>query len=114
MRDGRHLALADGASRSAPSADMVFGRVAALLASFSPVMANAAAEAAMDYLADHHDFMDLLASRVGAALGRDSFGPEDVPFEELMVDLMTELQQRLESQMRPALAEAVAANAPSA
>jgi len=54
-------------------------------------------EAAMDYLATRAEFMLRLESRVESELGRASAGAEDAPFEELMVDLMTAVQSRLES-----------------
>jgi hypothetical protein len=52
-------------------------------------------EAAMDYLTFREDFMSLLDLRAESLLRRRSVGPEDAPFEEIIVDALTLLQQRL-------------------
>ena len=52
-------------------------------------------EAAMDYLTFREDFMALLDLRAESLLGRRFAGPEDAPFEEIMVDTLTLLEQRL-------------------
>ena len=56
----------------------------------------------MDYLASNDDFMRLMESRAESLLTRRSTGPEDSPFEDLMVDTMTALQERLAKQGMPA------------
>ena len=52
----------------------------------------------MDYLATDNDFMHMMESRAAALLCREPTGPEDSPFEDLMVDTMTALQERLAKQ----------------
>jgi len=52
----------------------------------------------MDYLAADNDFMRMMETRAASLLCRESTGPEDSPFEDLMVDTMTALQERLAKQ----------------
>jgi len=54
-------------------------------------------ESAMDYLSECSEFMLLLQTIAGSRLGRSFTGPEDAPFEELMVGLMAAVQSQLES-----------------
>jgi hypothetical protein len=56
----------------------------------------------MDYLAADNDFMHMMEARAAALLCREPTGPEDSPFEDLMVDTMTALQERLAKQPLPA------------
>jgi hypothetical protein len=49
----------------------------------------------MDYLAFREDFMVLLDLRAESLLRRRFAGPEDAAFEEIMVDTLTVLEQRL-------------------
>jgi len=49
----------------------------------------------MDYLAFREDFMVLLDLRAESLLRRRFAGPEDAAFEEIMVDTLTLLEQRL-------------------
>jgi hypothetical protein len=52
-------------------------------------------EAAMDYLTFREDYMALLDLRAESLLRRRFAGPEDAAFEEIMVDALTLLQERL-------------------
>jgi len=52
-------------------------------------------EAAMDYLTFREDYMALLDLRAESLLRRRSAGSEDAAFQEIMVDALTLLQQRL-------------------
>lgn len=52
----------------------------------------------MDYLAAENDFMGMMEARAESLLCRPSNGPEDSPFEDLIVDTMTALQERLAKQ----------------
>ena len=56
----------------------------------------------MDYLAADNDFMGMMEARAEALLCRPSTGPEDSPFEDVMVDTMTALEERLAKQGMPA------------
>jgi hypothetical protein len=49
----------------------------------------------MDYLASREEFMALLDLRAESLLRRNSAGPEDAAFEEIIVDALTLLQERL-------------------
>jgi hypothetical protein len=49
----------------------------------------------MDYLAADEEFMSMLDARAESLLRRRSAGPEDSPFEELMVVAMEAIQERL-------------------
>ena len=52
-------------------------------------------EIAMDYLAEHEDFMSLLERTASANLERSFRGPGDSAFEEAMVNLMDAVQRHL-------------------
>jgi len=49
----------------------------------------------MDYLTFREDYMALLDLRAESLLRRRFAGPEDAAFEEIMVDALTLLQERL-------------------
>ena len=49
----------------------------------------------MDYLAAREEFMSLLDARAQSLLRRESAGPEDAPFEDLLVATMEAVQERL-------------------
>lgn len=49
----------------------------------------------MDYLASREDFMALLDLRAESLLRRRFAGPEDASFEEIIVDALTLIQDRL-------------------
>jgi len=53
----------------------------------------------MDYLAANEDFMSLLDLRAESLLRRTFAGPEDAAFEEIIVDALTVLQERLDRVM---------------
>jgi hypothetical protein len=53
----------------------------------------------MDYLTFREDFMALLDLRAESLLRRRSAGPEDAAFEEIIVDALTLLQERLTEDM---------------
>jgi hypothetical protein len=90
------------ASRGAVSVDKLYKRASFLLASCTIEPVRKDIEAAMDYLASNDEFMRLMESRAESLLTRPSTGPEDSPFEDLMVDTMTALQERLAKQPLPA------------
>jgi hypothetical protein len=50
----------------------------------------------MDYLASRENFMALLDLRAESILRRRFAGPEDAAFEEIIVDALTLLQERLD------------------
>jgi len=89
------------APRAAFSVDKLFKRATFLLASCSIKPVRKDVEAAMDYLASDDEFMRLMETRAESLLCRPSTGPEDSPFEDLMVDTMTALQERLAKQALP-------------
>jgi hypothetical protein len=84
--------------RVAISIDEVYKRASFLLASCTIKPVRKDIEAAMDYLAADNDFMHMMESRAETLLCRPSNGPEDSPFEDLIVDTMTALQERLAKQ----------------
>jgi hypothetical protein len=88
--------------RAAVSIDKLYKRASFLLASCTIKLVRKDVEAAMDYLAANDEFMRLMESRAESLLTRPSTGPEDSPFEDLMVDTMTALQDRLAKNPLPA------------
>jgi len=55
----------------------------------------------MDYLTFREDFMSLLDLRAESLLRRRFAGPEDAAFEEIIVDALTLLEQRLADVIPP-------------
>jgi hypothetical protein len=90
------------ATRAAVSVDKLYKRATFLLGSCTIKVVRKDIEAAMDYLASDDDFMRMMESRAESLLCRPSHGPEDSPFEDVMVDTMTALQERLAKQGMPA------------
>ena len=88
--------------RSIISIDKLYKRASFLLGSCTIKPVRKDVEAAMDYLAADNDFMDMMEARAEALLCRASTGPEDSPFEDVIVDTMTALQERLAKQPLPA------------
>ena len=84
--------------RAIVSIDKLYKRASFLLAECTIKAVRKDIEAAMDYLAADSDFMRMMESRAEALLCRPSTGPEDSPFEDVIVDTMTALQDRLEKQ----------------
>jgi len=84
------------------SVDKLYKRASFLLGSCTIKPVRKDVEAAMDYLAADNDFMGMMEARAASLLCRESTGPEDSPFEDLMVDTMTALQERLAKQPLPA------------
>jgi hypothetical protein len=84
------------------SIDKLYKRASFLLAECTIKPVRKDVEAAMDYLAADNDFMHMMEGRAETLLCRPSNGPEDSPFEDLMVDTMTALQERLAKQALPA------------
>jgi len=83
------------ASTGRPAIEGLFKEAAALLAACPFDILRSDVEAAMDYLASREDFMGLLDLRAESILRRRFAGPEDAAFEELIVDAMAMLQERL-------------------
>jgi len=81
--------------RTVISLDKLYKRASFMLGSCTIKPVRKDVEAAMDYLAADNDFMHMMESRAAALLCREPTGPEDSPFEDLMVDAMTALQERL-------------------
>ena len=100
----RHTAaLAEGAPLQAPALDGLFNDAANLLGSRASFTIRAAVEAAMDYLADCDEFMSRLEVHVRSRLGRprrQSTATDDTVFDDLMVELMTAVQDRLTDWVR--------------
>ena len=84
--------------RAVMSIDKLYKRASFMLGSCTIRPVRKDVEAAMDYLAADNDFMHMMESRAAALLCREPTGPEDSPFEDLMVDTMTALQERLAKQ----------------
>ena len=80
------------------SIDKLYKRASFVLGSCTVKPVRKDIEAAMDYLAADDDFMHMMESRAAGLLCREPTGPEDSPFEDLMVDTMTALQERLAKQ----------------
>jgi hypothetical protein len=70
---------------------------AGLLASCPFDIPRTDVEAAMDYLTSHEGFMSLLDHRAESILRREFAGPGDSAFEEIIVDALTLLEERLAS-----------------
>jgi len=84
------------ASTGRPAIERLLKEAAAILAGCPFDVPRTDVEAAMDYLAAHEDFMGLLDLRAESLLRRAFAGPEDSAFEEIIVDAMTVLQERLD------------------
>jgi len=84
--------------RAVISIDQLYKRASFLVASCTIKPVRKDVEAAMDYLAAENDFMGMMEARAESLLCRPSNGPEDSPFEDLIVDTMTALQERLAKQ----------------
>jgi len=84
--------------RIAVSIDTLYKRASFILGSCTIKPVRKDIEAAMDYLAAENDFMGMMEARAESLLCRPSNGPEDSPFEDLIVDTMTALQERLAKQ----------------
>jgi hypothetical protein len=95
------------ASTGRPAIERLLKEAAALLAACPFDIPRADVEAAIDYLASREDFMALLDLRAESILRRRSAGPEDAAFEEIIVDALTVLQERL-SQVVPGAPRAFA------
>jgi hypothetical protein len=95
------------ASTGRPAIEGLYKEAAALLAACPFDIPRSDVEAAMDYLASLEDFMGLLDLRAESILRRRFAGPEDAAFEELIVDAMAMLQERL-SRVIPGPARAFA------
>ena len=80
------------------SIDKLYKRASFMLGSCTIKPVRKDIEAAMDYLAADNDFMGMMEARAESLLCRPSNGPEDSPFEDLLVDTMTALQERLAKQ----------------
>jgi hypothetical protein len=102
--DRRHAAApATGAHLHAPTLDSLFSDAANLLGSRPFFTIQAAVEAAMDYLADCDEFMSRLEVHTRSRLGRprrQSTVADDTVFDDLMVELMTAVQDRLTDSVR--------------
>lgn len=101
-RNKSNARRAGHAQRAAVSVDKLYKRATFLLGSCTIKPVRKDIEAAMDYLASNDDFMRLMESRAESLLTRRSTGAEDSPFEDVMVDTMTALQERLAKQGMPA------------
>lgn len=84
--------------RTIISIDKLYKRASFLLASSTIPPVRKDIEAAMDYLAAENEFMGMMEARAAALLCRESTGPEDSPFEDVIVDTMTALEERLAKQ----------------
>jgi hypothetical protein len=83
--------------------DSLFLSAAELLGSQPFVVRQAAVEAAMDYLAECEEFMSALEGRAGSQLGRprrQDANADDTVFDDLMVDLMIAVQERVAGWIR--------------
>jgi hypothetical protein len=83
------------ASSGRPAIDRLVKEAAGLLASCPFDIPRTDVEAAIDYLTSHEDFMALLDHRAESLLHRQFAGPGDSAFEEIIVDALTLLQDRL-------------------
>jgi hypothetical protein len=83
------------ASTGRPAIEGLLKEAAALLAASPFDIPRTDVEAAMDYLASRENFMALLDLRAESILRRRFAGPEDAAFEEIIVDALTLLQERL-------------------
>jgi hypothetical protein len=88
--------------RAIVSLDKLYKRASFVLGSCTIRPVREDVEAAMDYLAADNDFMGMMEARAEALLCRPSSGPEDSPFEDVIVDTMTALEERLVKQGLPA------------
>ncbi|HLC28393.1 MAG TPA: hypothetical protein VJL07_02985 [Dehalococcoidia bacterium] len=80
---------------SGPALKRLLAKAAAVLAACPFEAPRSGIETAMDYLAAREEFMSLLDARAESLLRRESAGPEDAPFEDLMVAAMEAIQERL-------------------
>ena len=88
--------------RSVISVDKLYKRASFLIGSCTIQPVREDVEAAMDYLAADNGFMGMMEARAEGLLCRPSSGPEDSPFEDVIVDTMTALEERLAKQGLPA------------
>jgi hypothetical protein len=95
------------AASGRPAIDRLLKEAAALLSACPFDVPRRDVEGALDYLASREEFMALLDLRAESILGRPFAGPEDSPFQEIIVDAMTLLQQRI-AQVIPDRPRAVA------
>jgi hypothetical protein len=90
------------AARASISIDKLYKRATFLLGSCTIKPVRSDVEAAMDYLAADDEFMRMMETRAESLLCRPSSGPEDSAFEDLVVDSMTALEERLSKHGMPA------------
>src|SRR5439155_1193350 len=100
----RHaFAPAEDVELRAPALDNLFYDAAKLLGNSPSFATQAAVEAAMDYLAECDDFMSRLEAHARSRLGRarrQDTNADDTAFDDLMVDLMIAVQDRVTDWVR--------------
>jgi len=100
----RHaFAPAEDIALRVPARDHLFYDAAKLLGNCPSFATQAAVEAAMDYLAECDDFMARLEAHARLRLGRarkQDTNADDTAFDDLMVDLMIAVQDRVTDWVR--------------